>query len=107
MHKITIDVKPKNLKKILSVLEALQPELIETIQQDKTAELKKIKPVKSSLDKIETASQQKTSSSKYLSKDAYRKKLQKQPILEDEFLSSSTSSGKYLSPKDYKNQLKK
>lgn len=107
MHKITIDVKPKNLKKMLSILEALQPELIENIQQDQTSKLKKIKPVKSSLDKIETASPQKTSSSKYLSKDAYRKKLQKQPILEDEFLATSTSSGKYLSPNDYKKQLKK
>ena len=34
MHKITIDVKPKNLKKMLSILEALQPELIESIQKD-------------------------------------------------------------------------
>ena len=107
MNKITIDIKPKNLKKVLSILEALKPELIENIHAQKSQSTKEIKPVKSSLDKIENKSQPEMNSGRYLSKDAYKKKLQKQPIIEDEFLAGKQNSGKYLSPENFKNKLKK
>lgn len=107
MNKITIDIKPKNLKKVLSILEALKPELIENIHNEKSFNANAIKPVKSSLDKIENKAQSDYNATRYLSKDAYKKKLQKQPILEDEFLAGQQNSGKYLSPDNFKNRLKK
>lgn len=97
MQKITIDVAPKNIKKVLSILEALQPELIEKVQLSNTQKTG-AKPVKSSLNKT-------NSSSRYLSKEAYKQKLQKPVVKDDEFLSASPSSSKYLKPNEYKKRL--
>lgn len=95
MQKITIDVKPQNAKKVLQILEALQPSLVEKINLQN-----EIKPVKSSLNKT-------NSNSRYLSKEAYKQKLQKQPVMEDEFLAGKSSSGKYASTQEYKKRLQK
>ena len=65
-----------------------------------------IKPVKSSLDKIETQMTQQINSNKYLSKSKYKQKMNQKPEV-DEFLPKSTSTGKYLSREDFKNKLKK
>ena len=101
MSKIIIDVDNNKLSKVMNILENMKPELIRSISLDKGA-----KPVKSSLDKIETKASNTANANKYLSTSSYKKKMQKQPILEDEFLATKTSTGKYLNHTDYKNKLK-
>jgi len=91
MAKITLDVEEKNLSTVLTILQNLKPGLIKNISQEQ------IKPVSSSINK--------QNNKRYLSKDAYKKKLN-QNILEDEFLPKTTSASKYLSPQEFKNRLK-
>lgn len=107
MNTISIHVKEKNLKKVLSVLEALKPELIESITQETVPKRKDSKPIKSSLDKIETRAPSIINPNKYLSKKSYQQKRQQEPILEDDFLTGQQRSGKYLNSNEYKKRLKK
>ena len=106
MPKIVIDVDSNKLSKVMNILENLQPELIQGISLEKS-NVKPAKPISSSLDKIETRAAQPVNTNKYLSSASYKKKIQKQPILEDEFLATKTSTGKYLNANDYKNRLNK
>ncbi|WP_072681116.1 hypothetical protein [Arcobacter sp. LA11] len=99
MAKITIDVNDKNLPTVLNILENLKSELITNLSVDTKNKVKKdIKPVSSSMGN--------QSNKRYLSKDAYKQKLNQKPE-EDEFLPKTTSTGKYLSANDFKNRLKK
>ena len=102
MSKITFDIDDANLPTVLNILENLKDGLIKNISVSK---LNNIKPVKSSLDKIETQSTQQISQNKYLSKSKYKQKMNQRPE-EDEFLPKTTTSGKYLSRDDFKNKLK-
>jgi len=102
MSKITFDIDDANLPAVLNILENLKDGLIKNISVSK---LNNIKPVKSSLDKIETQSTQQISQNKYLSKSKYKQKMNQRPE-EDEFLPKPTTSGKYLSRDDFKNKLK-
>lgn len=102
MSKITFDTDDANLPTVLNILENLKDGLIKNISVSK---LDNIKPVKSSLDKIETQSTQQISQNKYLSKSKYKQKMNQRPE-EDEFLPKTTTSGKYLSRDDFKNKLK-
>ena len=90
MPQITIEVEDKHYTKVLSILTNLKPELIRAVNIANTS-----KPLSSS-------------ENKYLSKDKYKQKVvEKQPILEDEFLSSKNQSrGKYLNKNAYKSKLK-
>ncbi len=101
MSKITLDVDDANLPVVLNILEDLKEGLVKNISVSK---LNNIKPVKSSLDKIETQATQQINSNKYLSKSKYKQKMNQRPQ-EDEFLPKTTTSGKYLSRDDYKNKL--
>lgn len=104
MSKITLDVEDSNLPIVLNILENLKKGLIQKVSVNK---LNDIKPIRSSLDKIETNSTQQINQNKYLSKSKYKQKMNQRPQ-EDEFLPKSTSSsGKYLSRDDFKNKLKK
>jgi len=103
MSKIVLDIDDKNLPVVLSILENLKVGLIQNITVNNTKT--NIKPVKSSLDKIETQSNQQTHQNKYLSKSKYKQKINQKPE-EDEFLPKTTSTGKYLSKADFKNKLK-
>ena len=103
MRKITLDVNDSNLPTVLNILENLKDGLVQNISVNKQ---NNIKPVKSSLDTIETKSTQQIDQNKYLSKSKYKQKMNKRPE-EDEFLPKSTSTGKYLSREDFKNRLKK
>lgn len=104
MSKITLDVEDSNLPIVLNILENLKKGLIQKVSVNK---LNDIKPIRSSLDKIETNSTQQINQNKYLSKSKYKQKMNQRPQ-EDEFLPKATSSsGKYLSRDDFKNKLKK
>lgn len=90
MPQITIEVEDKHYTKVLSILTNLKPELIYAVNINNSS-----KPVTSS-------------QNKYLSKDKYKNKVvEKQPILEDDFLSGKNQSrGKYLNKNAYKSKLK-
>jgi len=103
MSKITLEIDDKDLPTVLNILENLKSGLIKNLSVNK---INNIKPVKSSLDKIETQSTQQLNSNKYLSKSKYKQKINQRPEV-DEFLPNSTSTGKYLSRENFKNQLKK
>jgi len=103
MSKIVLDIDDKNLPVVLSILENLKDGLIQNITVN-NAKIN-IKPVKSSLDNIETQSKQPAQQNKYLSKSKYKQKMNQRPE-EDEFLPKTTSTGKYLSKDDFKNKLK-
>jgi len=103
MRKISLDVNDTDLPTVLNILENLKDGLVQNISVNKQ---NNIKPVKSSLDTIETKSTQQIDQNKYLSKSKYRQKMNQKPE-EDEFLPKSTSTGKYLSREDFKNRLKK
>lgn len=95
MAKIILDVDDKNLSTILNILENLKSGLIKNID---TVKKNNIKPISSSISNQENK--------KYLSKDRYKQKLQKQKILEDEFLPKTSSTSKYISREEYKSRLK-
>jgi len=103
MSKITLDVDDKNLDTVMTVLNNLKAGLIQDISVSK---MNKIKPVKSSLDKIETQATQQVNANKYLSKSKYKQKINQKPE-EDEFLPKTTATGKYLSKDAYKKKLQK
>ena len=106
MSKIVLEVDDKKLPAVLNILENLKEGLIQNISVNAISNKQNdIKPVKSSLDKIETKSSNQIDSNKYLSKAKYKQKLNQKPE-EDEFLPKTTSSGKYLSRDDFKNKLK-
>ena len=102
MSKIILDVEDKNLPIILNILENLKNGLIQNLSVENK---NNIKPIKSSLDKIETQSTQQINQNKYLSKSRYKQKMNQRPEV-DEFLPKTTTSGKYLSHDDFKNKLK-
>lgn len=95
MSKIVIEVKDSKLSKVMTLLESMSPELIQSVSLQKGAT-----PVKSSLNKS-------NNQGKYMSRDAYKNKVQEQPVLEDEFLAGKSSSGKYVNPSEYKKRLNK
>lgn len=95
MAKITLDIEDKNLTTVLNILENLKAGLIKNIDLNKKADGK---PKSSSLNGGENK--------RYLSKQAYKQKVQQRKVLEDEFLPKSNSSSRYLSPQEFKNRLK-
>jgi hypothetical protein len=95
MAKITLDIDDKNLPTVLNILENLKTGLIKNINLNKNTN---IKPVSSSINNNENK--------RYMSKDTYKKKLQQQKVLEDQFLARPTSSNKYLSKEEFKQKLK-
>jgi len=107
MSKIVLEIDDKNLPAVLNILENLKEGLIQDLSVSNiSTQQNDIKPVKSSLDKIESNSSKQVNSNKYLSKAKYKQKLNHQPE-EDEFLPKTASTGKYLSRDDFKNKLKK
>jgi len=99
MAKITIDINDKDLPTVLNILENLNSGLILNLAVETTNQLnKEIKPMSSSISN--------QTNKRYLSKEKYKQKLNKN-IEEDEFLPKSNSSGKYLSPEDFKNKQKR
>jgi|GEM_PF-416411 len=106
MSKIVLEVDDKNLPTVLNILENLKEGLIQDLSVSNiSTKQNDIKPLKSSLDKIEAKSSNQVNSNKYLSKAKYKQKLNQKPE-EDEFLPKTTSTGKYLSRDDFKNKLK-
>lgn len=95
MAKITLDVDDKNLKTVLNILENLKTGLIKSIDTKKKQA--PAKPVSSSLSN--------NGNKKYLSKNAYKEKLN-QKVEEDEFFARPVSTSKYVSPEAYKKRLK-
>jgi hypothetical protein len=93
MAKITLDIDDKNVSTVLIILQNLKNGLIKNISHEK----QQIKPISSSLEA--------QNNKKYLSKEAYKNKLN-QKVLEDEFLPRTTSARKYISPEDFKKRLK-
>lgn len=99
MPKISIDVNNKNLPTVLNILENLKSGLITNLSVDAKDQSKKdIKPVSSSLGN--------QNNKRYLSKDKYKQKINKNRE-ENEFSPKSTSTGRYLSVNEFKNKLKK
>lgn len=95
MAKVTLDIDDKNLPIVLNILENLKAGLIKNIDTNKK---QNIKPVSSSISNNENK--------RYLSRDAYKQKLQQQKVLEDDFLPKTTSNNKYLSKEEFKERLK-
>lgn len=94
MAKIILDVDDKNLSTVLNILENLKTGLIKNIDTQKRASSK---PVSSSLSNNDNK--------KYLSKSAYKNRLN-QKVEEDEFFARPVAASKYVSPSDYKKRLK-
>lgn len=94
MAKITLEVDEKNRSTVINILQNLKAGLIKDI---KIQNQEQIKPISSSINN--------QNNKKYLSKDAYKKRLS-QKVLEDDFLPKTNSSSKYLSKEAFKQKLK-
>ncbi len=103
MSQIILEVEEKNIDTLMIVLNNLKTGLIQDISISK---MNKIKPVKSSLDKIEREATQHVNHNKYLSQSKYKQRLNQIPE-KDDFLPKTKSTGKYLSKDDYKQKLNK
>ncbi len=95
MAKITLDIDDNNLSTVLNILKNLKSGLIKNIDLNKKAN---IKPVSSSINNNENK--------RYMSKDVYKRKIQQEKILEDDFFAKPTSNNKYLSKEEFKQKLK-
>lgn len=95
MSKIILDIDDKNLSTVLNILENLKSGLIKNIDVSKKVD---IKLVSSSISNS-------GSNKRYLSKDAFKQKIQQQKVLEDDFLPKPTSASKYLSKEEFKQRI--